>query len=252
MKRTSLLAFLFASTVSFSQQFNGFGKLKIGISENEFIQNIVPEISKNIEEVNDKNLSKKKDEWFKYALNEKEPQRVYSFKHKYEGLLSFPIVLYASKTEESVQLSDSFKVYYLPKYMLGEIKLEKIFLLFYRDRLQLIELDNNIPLAKAAVEKYPPTVKLDTTYKVNCTYLVSGVKEEKIVMKNISSWITPDFNTDSYSVLDYNDKCKTVIVSFMRFASKEFINHFNYLKERKALQKDDKEKDKLKSIKDKI
>ncbi len=140
----------------------------------------------------------------------------------------------------------------MPKYYVGEIDLRDIFLVFKTGNLILIELNNDSKLTKAGIEKYKPTEKLDTSYKIKCTYVVSGVTEEKRVTKESYTWIYNDSKVESISISDYDQKCKEVFVNYMRFAINDAIDFIIKTEQFKKDKMKKEFKKEVESVKDEI
>jgi hypothetical protein len=245
------LGLIICSACCFSQTFNGFSLIRMGKNELEFLNDIKKETSGDIKIVTEKNLSKIKNEWIKYQLDKKEPLRVYQLKYKGD-YLNWPFVLYKNESFECSKFQDSCSIYFLPKYKVGDIELENIFIVFKNKRLQLIELNDNSDLLKAAKEKYTPSQANDTAYKIKCVYVTSGVPEEKLVSKRNSEWIYDNYTIEASSGLDYNEKCKAIYWGYIRFISTDITEFLSKNASENKKQLQEKDSNKINSVKDKL
>lgn len=245
-----LLPCMFIADKCKGQSFNGFGTIRIGISEEDFLNGVTPEIKGKIQIITEKNLPKAKEEWMRYLIHENEPQKLYQLKYS-RDYVEWP----GYSENKSFSLSkhlDSCKIFYLPKYTLGHIKLNDVFIVFKNNQLQLIELDNNEDLLKAAREKYIPTHFMDTAYKIKCVFVVSGVPDEKLVSKTFIDWNYNNLSIEASSGLDYDKECKTVVWGFIRFITKDldlFLDTNSNSQKKKTIEQ---EKNKINSLKDKL
>lgn len=228
------------------QEFKGVSSIKIGASYSEVFDNLSE--GKRIKpiEVNKKNYDNISLEWTKYLLGNIQDIRAYKMSdEKEEYPMFWPSSIHGQDTKFLSNHDKNFKIYYIPLFFIGEKKIKDIYLTFRNDSLLLIETGYDDELIKAAIEKYKPTVKIDTAYKITCTYVISGVNKEVAVLKRVYEWNYPDHNVFSGASMDYDNSCKPKIVSVLKFSSKSIISRIDELKSQSKKQEQE-EKDKLK------
>lgn len=247
----TILLFLLVPVSSLAQQFSGFGNVRIGTNESDFVKAITNEVGNKLFVITEKSYADFNTQTTKYILNDNEPPRLYQFKIP-EDKMYTPISFYGRDTKKLFKYQDSLSIYYLPVYKVGEITIKDVSVVCHRGNVVLIELRNEPDLIKAAKEKYPATFSLDTSYSVVCTYVVSGVKKEEKALKRIDQWKYTDSFVESNLSLEYDSKCKSVLVSSIKFESSLFLTWYLrvVLNENEKKEMDDEKK--KQSVKEKI
>lgn len=224
MKKLFLLL-IFSSCIykTEAQEFSGLGEIKIGMLETDFIAALEKKIQSKVKIVTSKNASRMYSEWTEYYLNKNVPIKSYLLSHEYK-MLEWP-----SGTPSIIQKVSKikgYKIYFLPVYKVGELKLPHVFVAISDNSVQFIETLFSSELVEVASQKYTPTETLDTSYKILCSYIVSGVKTEKTVTKKLITWLYPNLQVNATAFFDYDEKCKDVILSYIRFKSNKFSTDF--------------------------
>lgn len=245
-----LITLLYAS-FSFSQEFTGFGSVKIGMSEEEFLKKMKDELDGKTIAVTKKNLSQCKVDWSFYLVDKERKINLYQLTMPYE-ILDWPLNLLWSDVEILSNNSKDAKFYYLPVYKMSGIKITGIFVVFIGNKIQAIASDFNNDILKAASEKYEPVDKTDTSYKIKCTYVTSGVTDAQPVIKRIYRWEFQSSTAFMMSSLDYDDHCKPIPISTMRFWTTEFTATVRDIRYKIKDRENEEDRIQAKDVKDKI
>lgn len=229
------LALLLAGAVH-SQDFNGIGDIRLGMDEQEYITSVKSRDETGYVIVNQKNNIRSRIEWGSVLINKEVPPKVYKLE---EGIneMDWPAIVpdsYAGKLSGSKQ-DASF--YYLNHYNVGGLRVNGVFLTFQKGKLQCIEINPVIELLEAAKDKYKPSLLYDTTYKVPCVFVTSGVKEIKTAGEKRVEWRTPTAVVVFHQKLSYSDKCQSVTRSEFSFKTPQFQDYLNTLSSTEQAEK---------------
>lgn len=250
MKKILLIITLFPFTL-FAQQFSGFGDIKIGNEEKAFIENISKLFESKIQIVDDKKASQSRIEWIMIGNDPNKKSQLYLLQLKY-GIIAWPMVLHEPDAAKLSEMQSDCKFYYIPKYQVGSSMIKNIFITCRNGKIVLIETDYDQNIIVAAKEKYKPTVSLDTAYSIECTYLISGAKESKKVVKQINMWEYSNLIAKTVIIGDYDEKCKDIMSLYIKFSDKEFLLYMDDLEKKNKEKKLQEEKEKIKSVKKEI
>lgn len=251
---TILLLMLFYFNSGFSQEFTGFGNIKVGDTEANFISAVSAELKTSVVTVTDKNISKYRSQWYKYISSaSKEPERLYKLPTPYD-ISNWPVVFLNKKVEMMAKANlPGVSFYFIPKYKLTDnIVLEKVIIGTIDNVVSFIQLDQNSDFTKAAEEKYKPTSITDTSFVVNCVYVNSGVKKTENSFKKIINWENENSIATSYAVYDYDDKCQFVFTSRIDFESFGFIKKYKDYIGSAIKDRNDKEDKNVSEIKSRL
>ena len=248
--RKLILSFVILPFISNAQSFEGFDKIKIGLTEKSFINDVVPAFTKGAIKVTSKNRSKYSMDWL--LSTERKKGKVY-FLDLGEELMNYPHRLYRSPMTFLLKRNSAqTRLYYMPVYKFGAVEIDDVFLTFYNGKLALIECEENKTLTEAAVAKYRPTEVVDTSYYINCKFVVTGVDKKELVFKKIIKWENSASKATSYQDFDYDSKCKLSPIIYMQFVSTEMLDYAGTLKNKRKEEAQKEENDKIKSVQEGI
>lgn len=248
--KTIIITLLLIPAIASTQEFNGFGNIKIGLPEQEFIKSITDEFKSKVVQVTEKKHIDLMLEWATFGIDEKQKPKAYKLIHE-DDFLYWPYSSSNRHIKKLVTHDKSTTVYYIPVYKIASIKLENIFISFNSGSLSMINLDYDDELVKAATEKYIPTTQKDSIIRVQCKYVYTGAKTEEIGLYKQTEWDNENSLALAYYDTHFID-CKRDPIVFISFRSKSIIDFVKKKEDEELIKKKSNESKKTDSLKSKI
>lgn len=236
-----------------AQDFSGIDIFKIGISESELV-NKFKDLKLEVKEVKEKDRFKYMNEWSNYSPSTKDAlPNLYKLPGD-KVALYWPISGLSSQVADFAdKLQNKCTYYYLPRWFIGETRLENLYLIFRNNNLEYFDVDYNESLVKAAAAKYKPSKQVDSAYRVNCKYALTGVQaESQAAGITYYEWVNSKNNVKAEQSIVIDSKCKAVLVAYLRFASNSFDLFMKDANKANEAENEAKEKSTIKSLQDKL
>lgn len=227
MKNLIIVILIFLPFYSKQQSLVGFGEIKLGKSVSEITSDLQLSILiVNEDKSNKRDLSRNKQVVPFMPVNYQITSNKILYKIEKVSSETYKTrVLAYNNFYDTTLNKGNLSLYIYPKYVIGGIEVQSIFLLFKNDKLVLIEpFSRNGDLLDALINKYPPETNLNKIDSVKCKFVYTGAETNnfafynKVVWRNEMAYIIYLFNES------INSECKKDFESYFRFFDKQYYS----------------------------